>query len=99
LITPPEDGGYYGPSHAILRRVASEVYVHKGEKLVATSKAYLYDEPSLLGRHKGYVIKGDYVKPIKVSGDLKFWQIEFATKDGRLLKMWIDCHDIDFCAK
>ena len=45
---------------------------HVDERMVVVNKAYLYDKPSCSGRGKTYVIKGDYVKPVSVSPDLRF---------------------------
>jgi hypothetical protein len=99
VVAQPKAGDYYGPNRAVFRKVVSEAGMHSGEKLVIADEAYLYDEPSLFGRHKECVIKGDHVKLIGVSADLKFWRVEFKARSGKLLKKWIDCRDIDFCAK
>ncbi|MGF6964856.1 hypothetical protein OKW43_001861 [Paraburkholderia sp. WC7.3g] len=99
VVTQPQGGYFFGPNHAVLGKITSEAHSHTGGKLVVTDRAYLYDEPSHLGRHKTYLIKGDYVKLIDVSADLRFWQIEFLKKDGKTIKKWIGCGDIDFCAK
>ncbi|MGF6853903.1 hypothetical protein [Paraburkholderia sp. CI3] len=99
VVTQPQGGDFFGPNHAVLGKVTSEAHGQTGGKLVVTDRAYLYDAPSYLGRHKAYLIRGDYVKLIGVSVDLKFWQIEFLKKDGNPIKKWIGCGDIDFCAK
>jgi hypothetical protein len=98
MITRPQGGRYYGPSHAVFRKASFEAHARMGERLVVKDKAYLYDEPSSLSQHKAYVIKGDFVKLIEVSANMKFWRIEFETKGRKSIK-WIDCRDIDFCAR
>jgi hypothetical protein len=99
VITVPRGGEYYGPSHAIFRKEVSEARLQAGEKAVVVNRAYLYDEPSFENRGQAYLIKGDHVEIVKVSSDLKFWQIEYAPKRGGRIKKWLDCRDIDFCAK
>ena len=99
VIRPPKEGEYYGPNRMIARKVESEKNTHIGEKLVVANKAYLYNEPSVLNHGRVFVVKGDYVKLIKISADLRFWEVEFAAKNGKVIEKWIDCQDIDFCAK
>ena len=99
IIKRPQGGDYYGPNRIILKKIASKTDAHVGERLVVTNKAYLYDEPSALRRGTTYVIRGDYVKLVRISPDLRFWEVEFSANSGKNIDKWIDCQDIDFCAK
>jgi hypothetical protein len=99
IVTHPQGDGYYGPNRIIFKKTVSQAATHVDERLVVVNKAYLYNEPSALRRSTAYVIKGDYVKPVSVSPDLRFWKVKFVAKSGRSIEKWIDCQDIDFCAK
>ncbi|BBU27059.1 hypothetical protein BTHE68_07930 [Burkholderia sp. THE68] len=99
LTARPEGGNFYGPENAEFNRAASAAVVSPEEKKVASKKAYLYAAPSRSSQHQKYVIQGDSVKLMKISDDLKFWKIEFLTKGGSTIGGWLDCRDIDFCAK
>lgn len=99
VVKQPQGGDYYGPIRVIFRKIPSEANAHTGEKSVVAEKAYLYDGPLTSGGRKLYVIKGDYVKLIGVSSDLKFWKIGFMEKNGKYIRKWIDCRDIDFCPR
>jgi hypothetical protein len=96
VLKQPQGGNYYGPNHAILRRVVSNAGMSSGERQVVADKAYLYDQPSTSAHHKAYVVKGDYVKLITVSSDLKFWKVSFTSKSGKIIEDWINCKDIEF---
>jgi hypothetical protein len=86
IVKRPQGGDYYGPNRITLKKTSSV-------------QDYLYDEPSDLKRSKAYVIKGDYVKLVKVSPDLRFWEVKFSAESGSIVDKWIDCQAIDFCAK
>ncbi|VWD12126.1 hypothetical protein BCO18175_04817 [Burkholderia contaminans] len=98
VVKQPEGGDYYGPIHAELRRDDRSMR-HYGERKVVVGRAFLYDSPSSAHVSHIYVIKGDYVRLVEVSSDLQFWKIEFVTKDENRLVKWINCSDIDFCAR
>jgi hypothetical protein len=99
IIRQPQEGEYYGPNRIVLKKITSETDAHVGDRLVVAKKAYLYDAPSKLRQGETYVIEGDYVKLVRISTDLRFWEVKFSTKSGRTIEKWIDCQDIDFCAK
>lgn len=98
VIEKPRGGDYYGPIHAELRREDLPAR-HSGERKIVVGRAFLYDSPSSVQASRIYVVKGDYVRLIEVSSDLQFWKIEFMTKGGSRLVKWINCSDIDFCAR
>lgn len=98
VIEQPKGGEYYGPIHAELRREDLSAR-HSGERKIVVGRAFLYDSPSSVQASRIYVVKGDYVRLIEVSSDLQFWKIEFIAKGGRRLVKWINCSDIDFCAR
>ncbi len=98
VIEQPKGGDYYGPIHAELRREDLSTR-HSGERKVVVGRAFLYDLPSSVQASRIYVVKGDYVRLIEVSSDLQFWKIEFVTRGGGRLVKWINCSDIDFCAR
>ncbi|WP_152036647.1 hypothetical protein [Burkholderia pyrrocinia] len=97
VIKTPEGGDYYGPLRAKMHKDSS-VESHSGEKEVVKNKAFLYDTPSHSLAAHVYVVKGDRVKLLSVSPDLRFWKIEFISRNKRHYIKWIDCRDIDFCA-
>jgi hypothetical protein len=98
VVKHPEGGNYYGPLLVRMRKDTS-AGPRPGERMVEVEKAFLYGTPSHSRGSHVYVVKGDYVKLINVSSDLRFWKVEFVAKDGRHIIRWIDCADIDFCAK
>ncbi len=98
VVEQPKGGDYYGPLRVDLRR-DDLLGCHSVERKVVAERAFLYDSPSKSKVSRAYVIKDDSVRVIEVSADLKFWKIEFLTKNGHRLKKWIDCSEIDFCAK
>ncbi|HDR8868199.1 hypothetical protein [Burkholderia territorii] len=98
VITPPKGGDYYGPLRIKMHKdVSAETRV--GERMVVVDKAFLYDTPSRSQVSRVYVIKGDWVKLLNVSSDLQFWKIEFVSNNKRHITKWINCADINFCAK
>ncbi len=98
VVKQPQGGDYYGPLRAEMHRETSLGYLSV-ERKVVVRKAFLYDSPSKSQVSSVYVIKGDSVRVVEVSDDSKFWKIELLTKNGRRLNKWIDCSEIDFCAK
>lgn len=98
VVEQPQGGDYYGPLRVELHRDDLLRY-HSVERKVVAKIAFLYDSPSKSQVSRAYVIKGDSVRVVEVSADLKFWKIEFLTKNGNRLNKWIDCSEIDFCAK
>ena len=98
VVEQPKGGDYYGPLRVELRRDDLLRY-HSVERKVVAERAFLYDSPSKSKVSRAYVIKGDSVRVIEISADLKFWKIEFLTKNGHRLNKWIGCSEIDFCAK
>ncbi|WP_148669109.1 hypothetical protein [Burkholderia pyrrocinia] len=98
VVKQPKGGGYYGPNRVEMHRDDLLGY-RAGERKVVAKRAFLYDSPSKSQVSRSYVIKGDSVRIINVSPDSRFWKIEFVTANGRHLVKWIDCSDIDFCAK
>jgi hypothetical protein len=90
----PTGGFFYGPFSATLSR--RQINGHQGERQVVADKAYLYSEPSE-ARVSTYVVKGDYVKILEISSNLKFWNISYTKKNGTEINRWIDCRAIDFC--
>ena len=91
----PSGDFFYGPYKVELERVSSDM--HTGERQVVTTKAYLYDSPSTSPAVKTYVVKGDYVKLLVISEDLKFWKVQYVRSDRVVIERWIDCNAIDFC--
>ena len=98
VVKQPQGGDYYGPLRAEMHRETSLGYRSVERKVVAR-KAFLYDSPSKSQVSRAYVVKGDSVRVVKISDNLKFCKIEFLTKNGRRLNKWIECSEIDFCAK
>lgn len=90
----PEGDFFYGPYSVTLTR--KQVDAHQGERQVVVEKAYLYPTPSET-KVKTYVVKGEYVKLIDISADLKFWKISYSEKSGVAIERWIDCHAINSC--
>lgn len=85
---------FYGPYSVTLTRKQGDA--HQGERQIIVDKAYLYPTPSET-KVKTYVVKGEYVKLISISDDLKFWEVYYSKKDGVVLKRWVDCHAINSC--
>jgi hypothetical protein len=71
--------------------------MHQGEREVIVDKTYLYESPSQPSNSSTYIVKGDYVKPLRVSDNFKFWKIQYREKSGELIERWIDCNAINFC--
>ncbi|WP_186078609.1 hypothetical protein [Burkholderia gladioli] len=69
-----------------------------GEKnlAVVVKRAYLYDQPSVQGAGKAYLIAGDRVKVLgRISdGYVKF---QYTTKKGLVIEKWLKCADINYC--
>lgn len=85
---------FYGPYSVTLTRKQSDV--HQGERQVVVGKAYLYPMPSAT-EVKTYIVKGEYVKLISISDDLRFWKISYFEKNGITIERWIDCRAINSC--
>ena len=90
----PKGDFFYGPYSVTLTRKQTDV--HQGERQVIVDKAYLYPTPSET-KVRTYIVKGEYVKLISVSDDLKFWKISYSGKNGVSIERWIDCHAINSC--
>lgn len=90
----PKGDFFYGPYSVTLTRKQAEA--HQGERKVVVDKAYLYPTPSET-KVKTYVVKGEYVKLISISDDLKFWKISYSEKKGVTIERWIDCRAISSC--
>jgi hypothetical protein len=90
----PTGDFFYGPYSIKLNR--KQVDVHQGERQVIVDRAYLYPTPSET-KVKMYVVRGDYVKLIEISADLKFWKISYAGSGGITVIRWIDCRAIGSC--
>jgi hypothetical protein len=90
----PTGDFFYGPYSIKLDR--KRVDAHQGERQVIVDKAYLYPAPSET-KVKMYVVRGDYVKLIEISADLKFWKISYIGNGGATVTRWIDCRAIDSC--
>ncbi|HEY2020272.1 hypothetical protein [Paraburkholderia sp.] len=90
----PKGDFFYGPYAVTLTR--KQANAHQGERQVVVGRAYLYPTPSET-KVKTYVVKGEYVKLIGISDDLKFWKISYSEKNGVTIDRWIDCHTINSC--
>lgn len=90
----PKGDFFYGPYSVTLTRKQADT--HQGERQVVIDKAFLYPTPSET-HVETYVIKGQYVKLLNISGDLKFWKISYLEKNGVVIERWIDCHAINSC--
>jgi hypothetical protein len=90
----PTGGPFYGPSFATLSK--KQFDDHQGEREVVLDKAYLYPGPAET-KVKIYLVKGDYVRLIDISSDLKFWNVSYIQKNGTEINRWIDCRAINFC--
>ncbi|WGS51550.1 hypothetical protein LFL96_08645 [Paraburkholderia sp. D15] len=95
VIQNPRGDFFYGPYKVKLQKEPTDE--HRGERQVKAAKAYLYDQPSTLPVARTYVVKGDYVKLLRVSDDLKFWRVEYVSNSGAVIERWIDCRAIAFC--
>lgn len=99
VIVSPKGGEPFGPAYAVFNRVGGSNSLPSGERRIEVEKAYIYDAPSFSSSHQRYLVRGDAVKLTKVSDDFKFWKIEFLKDNGAIVKGWINCRNIDFCAK
>jgi hypothetical protein len=90
----PTGGPFYGPSFATLSK--KQFDDHQDEREVVLDKAYLYPGPAET-KVKIYLVKGDYVRLIDISSDLKFWNVSYIQKNGTEINRWIDCRAINFC--
>lgn len=97
VVTLPKGGDYYGPLHVKMKKDAS-AETRVGERVVVANKAFLYDVPSRLHKTRDYLVKGDCIKLLSISPDLKFWKIEATLSNKRRVVKWIECADIDLCA-
>ncbi|WP_124920359.1 hypothetical protein [Burkholderia stagnalis] len=63
---------------------------------VTVKRAYLYDQPSLQGAGKAYLIAGDRVTAL---GDVKNGYVKFryVTKKGAVIEKWLRCEDVNYC--
>jgi hypothetical protein len=86
---------FYGPYRVNL--IKKPENMHQGEREVIVDKTYLYESPSQPSNSSTYIVKGDYVKPLHVSNNFKFWKIQYREKSGELIERWIDCNAINFC--
>jgi len=91
----PSGDFFYGPFKVELKKAPDDKY--RGERQVVIDKAYLYGQPSISPTTKTYVVKGDYVKLIRVSDDFKFWQVQYLSNNGGVIERWIDCNAIASC--
>ncbi|SAL10267.1 hypothetical protein AWB71_00155 [Caballeronia peredens] len=94
VIKNPIGDFFYGPYSVTLKRKQSNMY--QGERQVVVDKAYLYPAPAETTA-KSYLVKGDFVKLISISDDLKFWRILYSVKNGSQIERWINCEAINFC--
>ncbi len=90
----PKGDFFYGPYSVTLKRKQADI--HPGERQVVLDKAFLYPTPSEI-KVKTYVVKGEYVKLISISDDLKFWKVSYSEKNGITIERWIDCRAINSC--
>jgi len=90
----PKGDFFYGPYSVTLTRKQADV--RQGERKVVADKAFLYPTSSET-KVKTYVVKGEYVKLITISDDLKFWKISYSERNGVTIERWIDCRAINFC--
>ncbi|WP_322032670.1 hypothetical protein [Paraburkholderia sp. J76] len=90
----PKGDFFYGPYSATLTR--KHIDAHQGEHQVIADKAYLYPTPSE-AKVNMYIVKGEYVKLINISDNMKFWKVSYSKKNGVTIERWIDCRAIDFC--
>jgi hypothetical protein len=91
----PSGDFFYGPYKVELKKTPEDK--HRGERRVVIDKAYLYGQPFASPATKIYVVKGDYVKLIKISDDFKFWQVQYVSSNGVAIERWIDCNAIASC--
>ncbi|WP_414450772.1 hypothetical protein AB4851_17015 [Burkholderia sp. 22PA0099] len=98
VLKLPEGGDYYVPLNAkMFRDISSEL--HPGERVVVVDKAFFYKEPDIRSKGRAYVVKGDYLKLLKISPDFKFWKVRFDAGNGRRSIVWVECSAIDSCVK
>ncbi|WP_156967217.1 hypothetical protein [Paraburkholderia ferrariae] len=90
----PKGDFFYGPYSVTLTR--KEADARQGERQVVVDKAFLYPTPSET-KVKTYIVKGEYVRLVNISDDMKFWKISYSEKNGVTIERWIDCRAINFC--
>ncbi|WP_144240788.1 hypothetical protein [Dyella japonica] len=91
----PQGDFFYGPFKAELK--AEQKDLHTGERVIVLDKTHLYRMPKRSVELKDTIVKGQYVKPVAISDDLKFWKVQYVRDDGQPFEGWVACKAIDFC--
>lgn len=68
-----------------------------GERVIVSDRAYFFNYPKPSGIGQSYLIRGDFVRPVKASSDGKYWLSEYIARSGIKTKKWLHCEDINYC--